>query len=100
MSNISTKIDGDTLNITISGQFNFNLVQSFRQAYANDQASGKSINIDLSSTDYIDSSALGMLINMKKSIGAEDLAISISNCPENLMKIFTISNFEKKFKFL
>lgn len=100
MSNISTSIEGKQLNITISGRFDFNLVQSFRHAYDNDESTDKEISIDLAQTDYIDSSALGMLLNMKKARGAADHEISITNCRPNLMKIFQISNFDKKFKFI
>ena len=90
-------VDGTTLTIQIKGKFDFNLVQSFRQAYA--QMSEKTIKviIDLRETDYMDSSALGMLLNMKKTIDSQVETIEISNCQPQLRKILQISRFDKKF---
>ncbi len=65
--------DGQLLTIQISGKFDFNLVQSFRNAY-NDLGEGKpEIIIDLKEADYMDSSALGMLLNMRKPRYEENL---------------------------
>jgi anti-anti-sigma factor len=53
--------------------------------------------IDLRETEYMDSSALGMLLNMKKSIENQVSTIEISNCQPQLKKILQISRFDKKF---
>jgi anti-anti-sigma factor len=53
--------------------------------------------IDLRETDYMDSSALGMLLNMKKTLGESVSSITISNCRPQLKKILQISRFDKKF---
>ena len=85
------------LTISITGTFDFNSVQDFRASYSGDDKY-KSYTIDMSKVDHIDSSALGMLLNMKKSVG-EGAIISISHCKPNIKKIFTISRFDKKFNF-
>ncbi|MCQ8877288.1 MULTISPECIES: STAS domain-containing protein [Pseudoalteromonas] len=89
--------DGTTLTIQIKGKFDFNLVQSFRQAYAEIGDKTAKVVIDLRETDYMDSSALGMLLNMKKTLGTSVDAIHISNCQPQLKKILQISRFDKKF---
>ncbi len=86
--------DGKTLNIAISGRFDFEIVQEFRSAYA-DQKSMDYV-IDMRSTEHMDSSALGMLLNMRKSLG-DNAKISIINCRPQIKKILTISRFDKKF---
>ncbi len=53
----STSADGVTLTIQIKGKFDFNLVQSFRQAYADLNDNIAKVVIDLRETDYMDSSA-------------------------------------------
>ncbi|MBE0379783.1 MULTISPECIES: STAS domain-containing protein [Pseudoalteromonas] len=93
----SASADGATLTIQIKGKFDFNLVQSFRQAYADISDKTGKIVIDLRETDYMDSSALGMLLNMKKTLGTSVDAIQISNCQPQLKKILQISRFDKKF---
>ncbi|MBE0367317.1 STAS domain-containing protein [Pseudoalteromonas sp. MMG013] len=89
--------DGKTLTIQIRGKFDFNLVQSFRQAYAEVGEQTEKVVIDLRETDYMDSSALGMLLNMKKTLGDSIGSIHISNCRPQLKKILQISRFDKKF---
>jgi anti-anti-sigma factor len=87
--------DGRSLTIGVVGSFDFELVQDFRSAYAG----RKNINyiIDMRSTEYMDSSALGMLLNMRKTLG-DGVNISIVNCRPQIKKILTISCFDKKFK--
>lgn len=94
----SASSDGKTLTIQIKGKFDFNLVQSFRQAYSELSSATEKVVIDLRETDYMDSSALGMLLNMKKTLGASVGSIQITNCRPQLKKILQISRFDKKFE--
>lgn len=100
MSKVNVEKSGANIQISITGRFDFNLLQEFRDAYSNETDKDCHYAIDLSKTDYIDSSALGMLLNMKNHLGAEDRQIEIKNCQPNLIKIFSIAHFDKKFKFI
>ena len=73
----STSADGAILTVQIKGKFDFNLVQSFRQAYADLNDNIDKVVIDLRETDYMDSSALGMLLNMKKNLTGKVETIQI-----------------------
>ncbi|MCG8533694.1 MAG: STAS domain-containing protein [Pseudomonadales bacterium] len=86
--------DGKTLTINISGRFDFEVVQEFRDSYSDH----KDIDyiIDMRATEHMDSSALGMLLNMRKSLG-DNTKVSIINCRPQIKKILTISRFDKKF---
>lgn len=86
--------DGKTLTINISGRFDFEIVQEFRSAYSNHP--GVNYVIDMRATEHMDSSALGMLLNMRKSLG-DSAKISIINSRPQIKKILTISRFDKKF---
>jgi anti-anti-sigma factor len=99
MSSVNTAQQGQEVVISISGRFDFNILQNFRDAYSDHAGSTLNFSLDLAQTEYIDSSALGMLLNMKNHLDAEDCGIVIKNCQPNLMKIFTIAHFDKKFKF-
>ncbi len=89
--------DTKELHVSISGTFDFNSVQDFRQTYDSGKSFKKYI-LDMSRVDHIDSSALGMLLNMKKTVG-EGVDIHIRNCKPGIKKIFMISRFDKKFLF-
>lgn len=100
MSTVNVNDSGGALQIAIVGRFDFNILQEFRDAYSDKEGSQGQFVIDLAQTEYIDSSALGMLLNMKNHLGVEDRVIEIKNCQPNLMKIFSIAHFDKKFKFV
>lgn len=83
------------LTIAIDGRFDFEIVKDFRNAYS-EATDIETCIVDLRATEHMDSSALGMLLNMKKSLG-ERVNISIINCRPAIKKILTISRFDKKF---
>ncbi|MDX1706123.1 STAS domain-containing protein [Pseudidiomarina sp.] len=89
--------DGKELIIAIKGKFDFSLVQEFRQAYQDIDAQQPTVLIDLREVDYLDSSALGMLLNMRKSLGKSVKAIHIINCRPEVRSILDISRFDKLF---
>jgi len=97
---ITTQLSNDksTITISISGRFDFNIYKDFRDAYesAIDSACSKFI-INLSQTEYMDSSALGMLLVLRERTGADKSSITLTHCNKEIKNILTISNFEKLF---
>lgn len=97
---VDTKMSDDNMTFTISvtGDFCFALLHEFRDAYSCDEASSaKNMVVDLRMTNTVDSSALGMLLNMKEYANKEDGEIHIINCNKFVGNIFEITNFKKKF---
>ena len=83
--------------IAIKGRFDFTQVKEFRDAYSEETDSKcKSYVVDLRDTEHMDSSALGMLLDMRKHLG-EKMPIRIANSRPQIKKILTISRFDKKF---
>lgn len=89
--------DGKLFTLEIKGKFDFNLVQSFRAAYAEIGDNTPKVIVDLRETEYMDSSALGMLLNMQKTLGDRVEGIRLANCRPQIKKILQISRFDKKF---
>jgi anti-anti-sigma factor len=87
---------GSSVLINISGRFDFNAHHDFRNIYRNEKSDAV-YTIDMSGTEYIDSSALGMLLLLREHAGNEGAKITISGCNDDIKKIFSISNFEKLF---
>lgn len=90
---------GQTLTIAITGRFDFTLHKDFREAYTESGKNGdiKSYIIDLSGTDYMDSSALGMLLLLREYAGGDKGNIQIKNCNSEIKEILEISNFDRLF---
>ncbi len=99
---LSTRVadDGKQVVISISGRFDFNLHREFRLAYENLAGTvGKPrYVVDLGGTEYLDSSALGMLLLLREYAGGDQSDITISNCRSEIKDILDISNFHKLFK--
>jgi anti-anti-sigma factor len=96
---LETRLSADEKSFTIKmdDKFDFGKVQDFRVAYSDIPSSVTHIDVDLSETEYMDSSALGMLLNMQKTLSDSVTRYSISQCRPQVLKILTISRFDKKF---
>ena len=90
--------DNDTVTIRIEGRFDFNLHRDFRDAYRSAPKPGAHYVIDLGKTEYMDSSALGMLLLLREHGGGESARVSVVHCNPDIHKILTISNFDKLFE--
>jgi len=57
----------------------------------------QSLDIDLSHVDYLDSSALGMLLLLKERAAAKNIALALVGCTGTVKQILEIANFSKLF---
>lgn len=94
---VESIVDRHTSALTIrpEGRFDFTAQLEFRGAYEKEIAKATSIQIDLKEVTYMDSSALGMLLVLRK--GAQSRNISITGASETIMRILSIANFDKLF---
>ncbi len=89
--------DGSELVIGISGRFDFSAHHDFRQAYEQAGAGAERYVLDFNHTEYLDSSALGMLLLLREFAGGAEADVRIVNCGEGVLKILTTANFQKLF---
>ena len=96
---VQSEIDssGKELTIKVDGRFDFSAHQEFRDAYESIPSDVNNYVVDLSSTSYLDSSALGMLLLLRDHAGGDNAHIKITKCNDDVKKILTISNFEQLF---
>lgn len=96
---IETKINEERqiLEIKITGRFDFSVHQDFRKATQQASTGVNGIVVDMTETDYVDSSALGMLLVLRDKVGENKEAISIKNAKPEVRKILDIANFDKLF---
>ncbi|ABM62922.1 STAS domain-containing protein [Halorhodospira halophila] len=88
--------DGQTLVMSIQGFFDFSLHKDFRQAYKGVEGVRRYV-IDLSQTEYMDSSALGMLLLLRESASDQGAEVALRNCSREVRKILEIANFQRLF---
>ena len=90
--------NGKRVTISVSGKFDFQLYDEFRSSYVETQGAGVQYVVDLAGTDYLDSSALGMLLLLREHAGGEGSTINISNPSADVKKILDVANFGKLFE--
>lgn len=88
--------NGQRVTLVVEGHFKFDLVADFRAAYTEEDPKAD-FTVDLRSTEMMDSSALGMLLNMKAFLKKADGEIKIINASGSVRKVLLISRFDKKF---
>ena len=90
--------DGHEVTINVSGRFDFSAHQQFRRAHEENAAPGRRFVVNLKGAEYMDSSALGMLLVLREQVGGEsNRSVRITNCRDELRTIFSIANFDKLF---
>ncbi|MDD1621555.1 MAG: STAS domain-containing protein [Methylococcaceae bacterium] len=94
---VDAKVDGGILHIKVSGRFDFGVHNEFRQATKLAETGIQQIEVDLANTDYMDSSALGMLLVLRDKLSGDREAVRIKNARNDVKKILEIANFNKLF---
>lgn len=87
--------DGKMLTISISERFDFNVHAQLRAAYRNAEKRYAGYVIDLKDTTYMDSSALGMLLQIKEHAGGGAQSVRIRNAAPGIRDILRVANFDK-----
>ncbi|MFO8025934.1 STAS domain-containing protein [Thiohalophilus sp.] len=75
----------------------YRLYHEFRQAYTNCDPATELITVDLQNTRYIDSSALGMMLLLKKHARDNQRQIRIINVSDPILRTFQIVQLDSEF---
>lgn len=84
--------------LKLSGSFDFKFFQEFRRLYepALRNSDIYTIEIDFDDVQYIDSSALGMLLQLREK--AAHKKIVLSRCPASVRQVLEVANFNRLFE--
>jgi len=89
--------DGTELTIRIRGRFDHAVHGAFREAFTHPAEPPERYCVDLGETEYLDSSALGMLLLLRDHGGGDQASIRLANPNANVRKILNVSNFNQLF---
>jgi HptB-dependent secretion and biofilm anti anti-sigma factor len=97
--NANFTTDSETAVIQLTGRFDFSRHREFRNCYeaALRESTLRRIEVDLQGVDYLDSSALGMLLLLKERADARALPVSLLNCTGVVREILDVANFGTMF---
>jgi anti-anti-sigma factor len=89
----------DTATLYLSGSFTFDTHREFKSAYKKyltDSSIGH-IVVNLAEVEYLDSSALGMLLVMLDHVGESKKLLALSRPSSIALRTFDIAGFHNKF---
>ena len=89
-----TSEDGQVLTIEMPERFDFDIHADLRKTYQ-DKDSVNCFIINLGQTNYLDSSALGMLLQLREHAGNRNDSVKIINARDSVMEILNVANFDK-----
>ena len=90
---------GTLLEIAISGRFDFSILQNFRNAYTLDiEGRIEKIIIDLSRSEHMDSSGMGLLLTLKKELKLDAGCIELQNCRPHIKDALLAARLDHFFK--
>jgi len=97
-TDIHSRVSGDDKRVIISmtSRFDFSVHKEFRESYRS--RTDSCFEVDLSHTEYMDSSALGMLLLLREHAGGDKADIIVRNPNPTVWKILRIANFDRLFK--
>ena len=97
MPTINTRKLGNTVEIDVIGQFDYQCHREFRNAYRYEPEDVIYV-INMFRTELLDSAALGMLLLLRDHAGREKSNITLKGCNDHIKRILQIASFDKLFK--
>jgi anti-anti-sigma factor len=87
-------------SLQVPERFDFSYHKQFTEQYQNilEQAGITKIALDFSRVNYLDSSALGMMVLFQKKAKSKNINVRISGAKESAREILTIANFDRLFE--
>jgi len=99
MSRSNVTIDEENysfVTVSIAGRFDYRLYQPLDDLFSKAYKWNNTICIDLSETEYLDSSALGLLLILREKVDP-DTTIKLKNPAPNVGRTLVTANFDKLF---
>lgn len=96
---ITVEKKGEAAKLTLNGRFDFSSHREFRNACdeALQTPDIKEIEADFGRVDYLDSSALGMLLLLREKAQNANLKVSLTNCTGLVQQVLDVANFQRLF---
>lgn len=96
---INVQILDHAARINMQGRFDFQVHREFKEAYMPllDNPAVREIEVEMSRVDYLDSSALGMLMLLNERAKAVNKPVALLNTSGVVSQVLEVANFSKIF---
>jgi len=95
--NTSQTDAGKKVKIAVTGSFDFSLQRDFREAYRNATGPGVEFRVNLRGADYMDSSALGMLLLLREHAEIHKGQVIVESAAPEIKRILVNAKFDRLF---
>lgn len=94
---LAVKREGDDNRVLISmpKRFEFKMYKEFRQAYDDGKAPVREYVLDMHVTDYCDSAALGMLLQLHEHAGRDPHRVRLLRVNDSLRTILEVAKLDR-----
>lgn len=99
---VSNRIQDHRATLSLAGRFDFSIHRDFRRNYEEILAapSVRELEVDLSNVNYIDSSALGMLLLLREKATARNMQLSLAHAQDSVRQVLEVANFGRLFQLV
>lgn len=99
---ITMRADGKRAVACLSGRFEFSAHREFRETIdtALQNKDVEEVVVDLANVDYVDSSALGMLLTLREKANGAKKKLALANPRGVVKQALQIAHFEKLFSIV
>ncbi len=96
---IQSRVDDGRAVVALDGRFDFNAHYDLRKVTDAllDDATVRAITVDLARVDYMDSSALGMLLLLRERCEARGKTVALAGARGNVKLVLEVANFHTLF---
>lgn len=97
---VSNRIQDNRATLTLAGRFDFSIHRDFRRNYEDILSTPgvRELDVDLAKVDYIDSSALGMLLLLREKAGNQRIQLKLANAQGSVRQVLEVANFGRLFE--
>jgi len=91
---ISVVEQHDTVTLEITGRFDFRMIKEFQQLLVR---SPRTWIVDFAAVDYVDSSALGMLLLLRERVGGDGMRVHLRGVRGQPLDVLLMARFDRMF---
>lgn len=98
---ISIRSDGEVKVLILRGRFDFEAYKRFRESCLTViETNPHALLLQLTEVTYLDSSALGALLNLKDKADNKSIEVKIQGCSPIVREVLEVANFHRVFEIL
>jgi anti-anti-sigma factor len=99
---VSNRIEDNKATLALAGRFDFSIHRDFRKNYEDILGTPgvRELDVDLHGVDYIDSSALGMLLLLREKANHQHIQMRLVNSHGAVKQVLEVANFGRLFDIL